>query len=122
MIATQAGSVGNVAASAITGTPLTSIGYPLVATNGAATAGGTDAGSQSSALAQFTAKAASLEMGQSENAVGRWERRVVIPSEDQWPAIAEWLGVDELAIATAAGADRIEKRKLQEYADELRRQ
>ena len=59
-IATLPGSAGNVAASAITGTPLTSIGYPLVVLNSLATAGGADAGTQSSALAQFTSRAQSL--------------------------------------------------------------
>lgn len=58
--ASVAGSAGNVAASAITGTPLTSIGYPLNVVNAVATAGGNDAGTQSLALAQFTARAASL--------------------------------------------------------------
>ena len=60
VIAALAGSAGNVAASAITGTPLTSIGYPLNVVNAVATAGGSDAGTQSSALAQFTARAAAL--------------------------------------------------------------
>jgi hypothetical protein len=59
-IATVAGTNGNVAASAISGAPLTSIGYPLSVYNGAPMAGGANAGSQSSALAQFTAKANSL--------------------------------------------------------------
>lgn len=60
VVASLPGAAGNVAASAIAGLPLTSIGYPLSVYNGAPTAGGADAGSQSSALAQFTAKAASL--------------------------------------------------------------
>ena len=60
VIAALAGSAGNVAASAIAGTPLTSVGYPLNVVNAVATAGGNDAGTQSSALAQFTARAASL--------------------------------------------------------------
>lgn len=58
--ATLAGAIGNVSSGAITGTPLTSIGYPLYVTNTAPTAGGGDAGTQSSALALFTAKIASL--------------------------------------------------------------
>lgn len=58
--ATVAGAVGNVASGAITGTPLTSIGYPLYVTNTGPTAGGSDTGTQSSALALFTAKVASL--------------------------------------------------------------
>jgi hypothetical protein len=60
VIASLAGSAGNVAASAITGLPITSIGYPLYVANGAPTGGGNDAGTQSSALAQFTARQASL--------------------------------------------------------------
>ena len=60
VIATQAGAAGNVTASAIAGSPLTSIGYPLLVSNPLATAGGSNAGNQSSALAQFTAKTASL--------------------------------------------------------------
>src|SRR4051812_48164729 len=58
--ATVAGGIGNVASGAITGTPLTSIGYPLYVTNAVATAGGADADTQSSALARFTARIASL--------------------------------------------------------------
>jgi hypothetical protein len=58
--ATTAGALGNVASGAITGTPLSSIGYPLYVTNTVATAGGTDAGTQSSALALFAAKVMSL--------------------------------------------------------------
>lgn len=60
VIATTAGSNGNVSASGITGTPLTSLSYPLYVANGAATGGGSNAGSQSNALAQFTARAAAL--------------------------------------------------------------
>ena len=60
VIAALAGSAGNVAASAITGTPLTSIGYPLNVVNAVATAGGSNAGTQSAALAQFTARAAAI--------------------------------------------------------------
>jgi len=58
--ATTAGAVGNVSSGAITGTPLTSIGYPLYVTNTAPTAGGADTGTQSSAQALFTAKVMSL--------------------------------------------------------------
>lgn len=60
VIATIAGAAGNVPASGISGTPLTGIGYPLFVSNGVATAGGADPGTQSSALAQFTARQASL--------------------------------------------------------------
>jgi hypothetical protein len=60
IIASLAGAAGNVPASGITGTPLTSIGYPLFVSNGVATAGGADAGTQSSALALFTSRQASL--------------------------------------------------------------
>ncbi len=60
IIAVTPGAAGNVPSGAISGTPLTSVGYPLYVTNLAATAGGADAGTQSAALAQFTAKAASL--------------------------------------------------------------
>lgn len=58
--ATVAGAAGNVSAGSITGTPLTSIGYPLYVTNTLATAGGSDAGSQSSALGVFNARVNSL--------------------------------------------------------------
>lgn len=54
------GANGNVPAGAIIGNPLTPVGYPLFVTNSAATEGGTNAGSQSNALALFTAKANSL--------------------------------------------------------------
>lgn len=60
IVASLAGSAGNVAASAVAGTPLTAIGYPLYVTNAVATAGGADAGTQSSALAQFTSRQSSL--------------------------------------------------------------
>jgi Baseplate J-like protein len=54
------GVAGNIPASGITGAPLNQLGYPLVVTNLAPFAGGANAGSQSNALAQFAAKAASL--------------------------------------------------------------
>jgi Baseplate J-like protein len=60
VVATSSGSTGNVASGAITGTPLTGLGYPLYVTNGAPTGGGANAGTQSQAIALFTAKAASL--------------------------------------------------------------
>ena len=60
IIATTAGTAGNVASGAIYGQPLTGLGYPLSVTNPVATAGGANAGTQSQALALFTAKAASL--------------------------------------------------------------
>jgi len=60
VIATVAGSAGNVPASGIAGTPLTGLGYPLFVSNGVATAGGADPGTQSTALAEFTARQASL--------------------------------------------------------------
>lgn len=58
--ATTAGAIGNVASGAITGVPLTSIGYPLYVVNTTGTGGGADAGTQSSALALFTARMMSL--------------------------------------------------------------
>lgn len=60
IVATVPGTIGNATAGAINGQPLTSVGYPVYATNTTPTAGGTDAGSQSSALALFTARIASL--------------------------------------------------------------
>lgn len=60
IVATVAGANGNVLAGAIAGTPLTPVGYPLFVTNLAPTSGGVNAGSQSTALAAFTAKANSL--------------------------------------------------------------
>lgn len=60
IIATTAGTVGNVGSGAIASTPLTSLGYPLYVTNLTPTQGGINAGTQSQAIAQFTAKAASL--------------------------------------------------------------
>lgn len=60
IICTSSGSIGNVASGAITGAPLTPVGYPLLVTNGVPTQGGVDAGTQSQAIALFTAKAASL--------------------------------------------------------------
>jgi hypothetical protein len=60
IVATTAGALGNVASGAIVGTPLSSIGYPLYVTNTTPTAGGSDAGTQSSALALFAAKVMSL--------------------------------------------------------------
>lgn len=58
--ATTAGTAGNVGSGAISGAPLTPLGYPLYVINSAPTSGGANAGTQSLALAQFTAKAASL--------------------------------------------------------------
>ena len=59
-IASIAGPSGNVAASGITGAPLTSIGWPLQVINPLAMQGGAAAGTQSIALAQFTAQIAAL--------------------------------------------------------------
>jgi hypothetical protein len=59
-IASLAGAGGNVAAGSITGTPLTAIGYPLFVTNAASMAGGSNAGTQSQALADFTSISQSL--------------------------------------------------------------
>lgn len=58
--AVNPGSGGNVPSGAIAGLPLTSIGYPLVVTNGAPIAGGSNAGTQSQALALFTSISQSL--------------------------------------------------------------
>lgn len=60
IIATTPGAAGNVTSGAITGTPLTSVGYPVYVTNSVPTGGGVNAGTQSAALAVFTAKANSL--------------------------------------------------------------
>ena len=60
ILATTFGAIGNVPSGSITGVPLTPIGYPLYVTNATATGGGADAGTQSQAIALFTAKAASL--------------------------------------------------------------
>jgi hypothetical protein len=60
IIANTPGAAGNVASGAIVGSPLTSIGYPLYVSNQIATTGGSDAGTQSTALALFTSKIASL--------------------------------------------------------------
>ena len=55
ILAVQGGAAGNVPAEAITGFPLSSVGYPVYVQNAAPTAGGADAESPSSALARFTA-------------------------------------------------------------------
>jgi hypothetical protein len=60
VLATVAGASGNVQASGISGPPLTSVGWPLVVTNPLAMAGGANAGSLSTAFAQFTAETAAL--------------------------------------------------------------
>lgn len=59
-IATTAGSVGNVASGAIAGQPLNGLGYPIYAVNTASMTGGSNAGTQSQALANFTSKSQSL--------------------------------------------------------------
>src|ERR1700733_11475080 len=56
----NAGTNGNVPAGAITGQPLTAVGYPLYVTNAAPTGGGLNAGNQSNTLALFTSKVSSL--------------------------------------------------------------
>jgi hypothetical protein len=58
--ATTAGVAGNVAASGISGQPLTGLGYPLFVSNASAMTGGAAAQQLSQTLAQFTAKAGSL--------------------------------------------------------------
>ena len=60
VVATTAGAAGNVGSGAIVGAPLTPLGYPLYVTNAAPTGGGANAGTQSAALAQFTAAVARL--------------------------------------------------------------
>ena len=60
IVATTAGAIGNVPSGTIYGTPLTPVGYPVYATNSVPTGGGADAGTQSQAIALFTAKAVSL--------------------------------------------------------------
>lgn len=60
VVCATSGSIGNVGSGAIAGLPLTPLGYPLYATNAAATGGGSDAGTQSQAIAIFTARAAAL--------------------------------------------------------------
>jgi hypothetical protein len=60
VVASTAGSIGNVGSGAISGAPLTPLGYPLVVTNNLPTAGGIDAGNQTQALAQFNARVARL--------------------------------------------------------------
>lgn len=58
--AVQTGANGNLVAGAILGTPQTSLGYPLFVINNSPTGGGSDPGSFSSALAQFTSKVNSI--------------------------------------------------------------
>lgn len=58
--AINAGAAGNVPSGAVAGAPLSSVGYPLFVTNGAPTGGGSNAGTQSQALAQFTSISQSL--------------------------------------------------------------
>jgi hypothetical protein len=58
--AINVGAAGNVPSGAIAGAPLTGIGYPLFVTNGASTGGGSNAGTQSQALALFTSISQSL--------------------------------------------------------------
>lgn len=58
--ATVIGVAGNVAASGISGSPLTSVGYPLFVLNPVATQGGSNAGTPSQALALFAAAASKL--------------------------------------------------------------
>lgn len=58
--AVNVGAAGNVPAGAVGGAPLSAVGYPLFVTNGAPTGGGSNAGTQSQALAQFTSISQSL--------------------------------------------------------------
>ena len=59
----------------------------------------------------LTYKDASVLLGQSENAVSRWVSMAVAPSPDVWPAIAEFLGITEVEVATALALDRIAVRE-----------
>ena len=59
-IAVQAGAAGNIAASGISGQPLTPVGYPLSVTNAAAFSGGQAAAQLSQTLALFSAKVGAL--------------------------------------------------------------
>ena len=60
VLATTPGTAGNVSSGAISGQPLTPLGYPLYVINAAPTGGGSNAGTQALALAQFTAVSNSL--------------------------------------------------------------
>lgn len=60
IIATLAGTAGNVAASGISGQPLTGLGYPLFVSNAAPTTGGAPALTVSQSIALFTARAGRL--------------------------------------------------------------
>jgi len=60
ILATSPGTIGNVGSGAISGQPLTPLGYPLYVTNAAPTGGGSEAGTQAQALSQFVAKSNSL--------------------------------------------------------------
>jgi hypothetical protein len=59
-MATQPGPAGNIAALAVSGQPLSSIGWPLLVQNAAPFGGGSPPSTPSNALALFTAKQASL--------------------------------------------------------------
>lgn len=60
IIATLAGTAGNVPASGISGQPLTGLGYPLFVSNAAPTSGGSPAQTVSQSIALFTARAGRL--------------------------------------------------------------
>jgi hypothetical protein len=59
-MATQPGAGGNIAALAVSGQPLSSLGWPLLVQNAAPFGGGSPPSTPSNALALFTAKQASL--------------------------------------------------------------
>lgn len=60
VVALQPGAAGNAPALAVSGQPLSALGWPLLVQNGAPFAGGSDATTPSNALALFTARQAAL--------------------------------------------------------------
>lgn len=60
---------------------------------------------------KLTYKDASRLLEQADNAMSRWINLQVAPSPDQWPAIAAFLGISEIEVATALARDRIALRE-----------
>lgn len=99
-IATQAGAAGNIAALAVSGQPLSSLGWPLLVQNAAAFAGGAPPTSPSNALALFTAKQASLGLA-SPVAIANASIGVTVPGGGETVAYA---AVYEPWIVAGSGA------------------
>lgn len=61
----------------------------------------------------WTLEQASLELGQSKNAISRWVSLVVLPGPDKYAVIAEFLGTTIPDVGASLALDAVERRRRQ---------